>query len=231
MMEEEKKKKTTNNKKQDVKKNAKSTSKKVDSKKKVSKKSNVRNNNVKTEKKITEVKKEVKPKVEEKVEVKKDSIKEKPLEDTTILAVAKPVKNKEISASNESTRSKILIASLSILVFIMIILLIYKFNDRLKEDPRYKDSISEYCEQLAKKEEKQQRENVAKEVSSNDLDKIKFKKVTCEYNEPSKLSKEELKNNDAGYSYVISIKKDAKVAYTKEVLVIKSNDKWTVEEK
>ena len=113
----------------------------------------------------------------------------------------------------------------------MIILLIYKFNDRLKEDPRYKDSISEYCEQLAKKEEKQQRENVAKEVSSNDLDKIKFKKVTCEYNEPSKLSKEELKNNDAGYSYVISIKKDAKVAYTKEVLVIKSNDKWTVEEK
>jgi hypothetical protein len=230
-MEEEKKKKTTNNKKQDVKKNAKSTSKKVDSKKKVSKKSNVRNNNVKTEKKITEVKKEVKPKVEEKVEVKKDSIKEKALEDTTILAVAKPVKNKEISASNESTRSKILIASLSILVFIMIILLIYKFNDRLKEDPRYKDSISEYCEQLAKKEEKQQRENVAKEVSSNDLDKIKFKKVTCEYNEPSKLSKEELKNNDAGYSYVISIKKDAKVAYTKEVLVIKSNDKWTVEEK
>ena len=231
MMEEEKKKKTTNNKKQDVKKNAKSTSKKVDSKKKVSKKSNVRNNNVKTEKKITEVKKEVKPKVEEKVEVKKDSIKEKALEDTTILAVAKPVKNKEISASNESTRSKILIASLSILVFIMIILLIYKFNDRLKENPRYKDSISEYCEQLAKKEEKQQRENVAKEVSSNDLDKIKFKKVTCEYNEPSKLSKEELKNNDAGYSYVISIKKDAKVAYTKEVLVIKSNDKWTVEEK
>ena len=231
MMEEEKKKKTTNNKKQDVKKNVKSTSKKVDSKKKVSKKSNVRNNNVKTEKKITEVKKEVKPKVEEKVEVKKDSIKEKALEDTTILAVAKPVKNKEISASNESTRSKILIASLSILVFIMIILLIYKFNDRLKEDPRYKDSISEYCEQLAKKEEKQQRENVAKEVSSNDLDKIKFKKVTCEYNEPSKLSKEELKNNDAGYSYVISIKKDAKVAYTKEVLVIKSNDKWTVEEK
>lgn len=231
MMEEEKKKKTTNNKKQDVKKNAKSTSKKVDSKKKVSKKSNIRNNNVKTEKKITEVKKEVKPKVEEKVEVKKDSIKEKALEDTTILAVAKPVKNKEISASNESTRSKILIASLSILVFIMIILLIYKFNDRLKEDPRYKDSISEYCEQLAKKEEKQQRENVAKEVSSNDLDKIKFKKVTCEYNEPSKLSKEELKNNDAGYSYVISIKKDAKVAYTKEVLVIKSNDKWTVEEK
>jgi hypothetical protein len=230
-MEEEKKKKTTNNKKQDVKKNAKSTSKKVDSKKKVSKKSNIRNNNVKTEKKITEVKKEVKPKVEEKVEVKKDSIKEKALEDTTILAVAKPVKNKEISASNESTRSKILIASLSILVFIMIILLIYKFNDRLKEDPRYKDSISEYCEQLAKKEEKQQRENVAKEVSSNDLDKIKFKKVTCEYNEPSKLSKEELKNNDAGYSYVISIKKDAKVAYTKEVLVIKSNDKWTVEEK
>lgn len=230
-MEEEKKKKTTNNKKQDVKKNTKSTSKKVDSKKKVSKKSNVRNNNVKTEKKITEVKKEVKPKVEEKVEVKKDSIKEKALEDTTILAVAKPVKNKEISASNESTRSKILIASLSILVFIMIILLIYKFNDRLKEDPRYKDSISEYCEQLAKKEEKQQRENVAKEVSSNDLDKIKFKKVTCEYNEPSKLSKEELKNNDAGYSYVISIKKDAKVAYTKEVLVIKSNDKWTVEEK
>ena len=230
-MEEEKKKKTTKNKKQDVKKNAKSTSKKVDSKKKVSKKSNVRNNNVKTEKKITEVKKEVKPKVEEKVEVKKDSIKEKALEDTTILAVAKPVKNKEISASNESTRSKILIASLSILVFIMIILLIYKFNDRLKEDPRYKDSISEYCEQLAKKEEKQQRENVAKEVSSNDLDKIKFKKVTCEYNEPSKLSKEELKNNDAGYSYVISIKKDAKVAYTKEVLVIKSNDKWTVEEK
>ena len=230
-MEEEKKKKTTNNKKQDVKKNNKSTSKKVDSKKKVSKKSNVRNNNVKTEKKITEVKKEVKPKVEEKVEVKKDSIKEKALEDTTILAVAKPVKNKEISASNESTRSKILIASLSILVFIMIILLIYKFNDRLKEDPRYKDSISEYCEQLAKKEEKQQRENVAKEVSSNDLDKIKFKKVTCEYNEPSKLSKEELKNNDAGYSYVISIKKDAKVAYTKEVLVIKSNDKWTVEEK
>ena len=231
MMEEEKKKKTTNNKKPDVKKNAKSTSKKVDSKKKVSKKSNVRNNNVKTEKKITEVKKEVKHKVEEKVEVKKDSIKEKALEDTTILAVAKPVKNKEISASNESTRSKILIASLSILVFIMIILLIYKFNDRLKEDPRYKDSISEYCEQLAKKEEKQQRENVAKEVSSNDLDKIKFKKVTCEYNEPSKLSKEELKNNDAGYSYVISIKKDAKVAYTKEVLVIKSNDKWTVEEK
>ena len=230
-MEEEKKKKTTNNKKQDVKKNAKSTSKKVDSKKKVSKKSNIRNNNVKTEKKITEVKKEVKPKVEEKVEVKKDSIKEKALEDTTILAVAKPVKNKEISASNESTRSKILIASLSILVFIMIILLIYKFNDRLKEDPRYKDSISEYCEQLAKKEEKQQRENVAKEVSYNDLDKIKFKKVTCEYNEPSKLSKEELKNNDAGYSYVISIKKDAKVAYTKEVLVIKSNDKWTVEEK
>lgn len=230
-MEEEKKKKTTNNKKQDVKKNAKSTSKKVDSKKKVSKKSNIRNNNVKTEKKITEVKKEVKPKVEEKVEVKKDSIKEKALEDTTILAVAKPVKNKEILASNESTRSKILIASLSILVFIMIILLIYKFNDRLKEDPRYKDSISEYCEQLAKKEEKQQRENVAKEVSSNDLDKIKFKKVTCEYNEPSKLSKEELKNNDAGYSYVISIKKDAKVAYTKEVLVIKSNDKWTVEEK
>lgn len=230
-MEEEKKQKTTNNKKQDVKKNAKSTSKKVDSKKKVSKKSNIRNNNVKTEKKITEVKKEVKPKVEEKVEVKKDSIKEKALEDTTILAVAKPVKNKEISASNESTRSKILIASLSILVFIMIILLIYKFNDRLKEDPRYKDSISEYCEQLAKKEEKQQRENVAKEVSSNDLDKIKFKKVTCEYNEPSKLSKEELKNNDAGYSYVISIKKDAKVAYTKEVLVIKSNDKWTVEEK
>lgn len=230
-MEEEKKKKTTNNKKQDVKKNAKSTSKKVDSKKKVSKKSNIRNNNVKTEKKITEIKKEVKPKVEEKVEVKKDSIKEKALEDTTILAVAKPVKNKEISASNESTRSKILIASLSILVFIMIILLIYKFNDRLKEDPRYKDSISEYCEQLAKKEEKQQRENVAKEVSSNDLDKIKFKKVTCEYNEPSKLSKEELKNNDAGYSYVISIKKDAKVAYTKEVLVIKSNDKWTVEEK
>ena len=230
-MEEEKKKKTTNNKKQDVKKNAKSTSKKVDSKKKVFKKSNIRNNNVKTEKKITEVKKEVKPKVEEKVEVKKDSIKEKALEDTTILAVAKPVKNKEISASNESTRSKILIASLSILVFIMIILLIYKFNDRLKEDPRYKDSIGEYCEQLAKKEEKQQRENVAKEVSSNDLDKIKFKKVTCEYNEPSKLSKEELKNNDAGYSYVISIKKDAKVAYTKEVLVIKSNDKWTVEEK
>lgn len=230
-MEEEKKKKTTNNKKQDVKKNTKLTSKKVDSKKKVSKKSNIRNNNVKTEKKITEVKKEVKPKVEEKVEVKKDSIKEKALEDTTILAVAKPVKNKEISASNESTRSKILIASLSILVFIMIILLIYKFNDRLKEDPRYKDSISEYCEQLAKKEEKQQRENVAKEVSSNDLDKIKFKKVTCEYNEPSKLSKEELKNNDAGYSYVISIKKDAKVAYTKEVLVIKSNDKWTVEEK
>ena len=230
-MEEEKKKKTTNNKKQDVKKNAKSTSKKVDSKKKVSKKSNIRNNNVKTEKKITEVKKEVKPKVEEKVEVKKDSIKEKALEDTTILAVAKPVKNKEISASNESTRSKILIASLSILVLIMIILLIYKFNDRWKEDNRYKDTIRDYCEQLAKKEEKQQRENVAKEVSSNDLDKIKFKKVTCEYNEPSKLSKEELKNNDAGYSYVISIKKDAKVAYTKEVLVIKSNDKWTVEEK
>ena len=231
MMEEEKKKKTTNNKKQDVKKNAKSTSKKVDSKKKVSKKSNVRNNNVKTEKKITEVKKEVKPKVEEKVEVKKDSIKEKALEDTTILAVAKPVKNKEISASNESTRSKILIASLSILVFIMIILLIYKFNDRLKEDPRYKDSISEYCEQLAKKEEKQQRENVAKEINSKDLDNIKFKKVTCEYNEPDKLSKKDLKNNDSGYLYVVSIKKDGKVSYTKEILVMKSNDKWFVEEK
>ena len=113
----------------------------------------------------------------------------------------------------------------------MIVVLIYKFNDKLKEDVRYKDNISEYCEQLAKKEEKIQRENVAKEVSSSDLDKIKFKKVTCEYNEASKLSKNELKEYTAGYSYIVSIKKDGKVAYTKDVLVVKSNDKWSVIEK
>ena len=113
----------------------------------------------------------------------------------------------------------------------MIVVLVYKFNDKLKEDVRYKDNISEYCEQLAKKEEKIQRENVAKEVSSSDLDKIKFKKVTCEYNEASKLSKNELKEYTAGYSYIVSIKKDGKVAYTKDVLVVKSNDKWSVIEK
>ena len=50
-------------------------------------------------------------------------------------------------------------------------------------------------------------ENVAKEINSKDLDNIKFKKVTCEYNEPDKLSKKDLKNNDSGYLYVVSIKK------------------------
>ena len=219
-MEEEKKKKTTNNKKKDVKKNTKKT----DVKKKVVKKENTtkKDNKKKTKNNKAIKKVVVKPKEEIKEEVKIEKVKE----DTKVLASQKP--KEEL---NESKRSKYLIAGLSILLFVMIVVLVYKFNDKLKEDVRYKDNISEYCEQLAKKEEKQQRENVAKEVSSNDLDKIKFKKVTCEYNEPSKLSKEELKNNDAGYSYVISIKKDAKVAYTKEVLVIKSNDKWTVEEK
>lgn len=219
-MEEEKKKKTTNNKKKDVKKNIKKT----DDKKKVVKKENTtkKDNKKKTKNNKAIKKVVVKPKEEIKEEVKIEKVKE----DTKVLASQKP--KEEL---NESKRSKYLIAGLSILLFVMIVVLVYKFNDKLKEDVRYKDNISEYCEQLAKKEEKQQRENVAKEVSSNDLDKIKFKKVTCEYNEPSKLSKEELKNNDAGYSYVISIKKDAKVAYTKEVLVIKSNDKWTVEEK
>jgi len=152
---------------------------------------------------------------------------EKVVEETKVIAATKAKEE----MNNESTKSKVIIAALSILVFIMVVLLIYKFNDRLKEDNRYKDTIRDYCEQLAKKEEKQQRENVAKEINSKDLDNIKFKKVTCEYNEPDKLSKKDLKNNDSGYLYVVSIKKDGKVSYTKEILVMKSNDKWFAEEK
>ena len=219
-MEEEKKKKTTNNKKKDVKKNTKKT----DDKKKVVKKENTtkKDNKKKTKNNKAIKKVVVKPKEEIKEEVKIEEIKE----DSKVLASQKP--KEEL---NESKRSKYLIAGLSILLFVMIVVLIYKFNDKLKEDVRYKDNISEYCEQLAKKEEKIQRENVAKEVSSSDLDKIKFKKVTCEYNEASKLSKNELKDYTAGYSYIVSIKKDGKVAYTKDVLVVKSNDKWSVIEK
>ena len=219
-MEEEKKKKTTNNKKKDVKKNIKKT----DDKKKVVKKENTtkKDNKKKTKNNKAIKKVVVKPKEEIKEEVKIEKVKE----DTKVLASQKP--KEEL---NESKRSKYLIAGLSILLFVMIVVLVYKFNDKLKEDVRYKDNISEYCEQLAKKEEKIQRENVAKEVSSSDLDKIKFKKVTCEYNEPDKLSKKDLKNNDSGYLYVVSIKKDGKVSYTKEILVMKSNDKWFAEEK
>ena len=182
-----------------------------------------------TKKKKTSSKKvEKKVKVEEvKKEVKEEPKLEKVVEETKVIAATK---TKE-EMNNESTKSKVIIAALSILVFIMIVLLIYKFNDRLKEDNRYKDTIRDYCEQLAKKEEKQQRENVAKEINSKDLDNIKFKKVTCEYNEPDKLSKKDLKNNDSGYLYVVSIKKDGKVSYTKEILVMKSNDKWFAEEK
>lgn len=219
-MEEEKKKKTTNNKKKDVKKNTKKTD---DKKKNVKKENTTKKDNKKKTKNNKAIKKVVvKPKEEIKEEVKIEKVKE----DTKVLASQKP--KEEL---NESKRSKYLIAFLSILVFLMIVVLIYKFNDKLKEDVRYKDNISEYCEQLAKKEEKIQRENVAKEVSSSDLDKIKFKKVTCEYNEASKLSKNELKDYTAGYSYIVSIKKDGKVAYTKDVLVVKSNDKWSVIEK
>lgn len=213
-MEEENKKKTTNNKKKDNKKNKKITSKKVDSKK-----INAKRNDKKIEKKIEA--KEVKK--EEKLEPKIEKV----VEETKIVAAARAKEE----VNNESTKSKVIIAALSILVFIMIVLLIYKFNDRLKEDNRYKDTIREYCEQLSKKEEKQQRENVAKEINSKDLDNIKFKKVTCDYNEPDKLSKKDLKNNDSGYLYVVSIKKDGKVSYTKEILVMKSNDKWFAEEK
>ena len=213
-MEEENKKKTTNNKKKDNKKNKKITSKKVDSKK-----INAKRNDKKIEKRIEA--KEVKK--EEKLEPKIEKV----VEETKIVAAARAKEE----VNNESTKSKVIIAALSILVFIMIVLLIYKFNDRLKEDNRYKDTIRDYCEQLAKKEEKQQRENVAKEINSKDLDNIKFKKVTCEYNEPDKLSKKDLKNNDSGYLYVVSIKKDGKVSYTKEILVMKSNDKWFAEEK
>ena len=181
-MEEEKKKKTTNNKKKDVKKNIKKT----DDKKKVVKKENTtkKDNKKKTKNNKAIKKVVVKPKEEIKEEVKIEKIKE----DSKVLASQKP--KEELK---ESKRSKYLIAGLSILLFVMIVVLVYKFNDKLKEDVRYKDNISEYCEQLAKKEEKIQRENVAKEVSSSDLDKIKFKKVTCEYNEASKLSKNELK--------------------------------------
>jgi PREDICTED: hypothetical protein len=213
-MEEENKKKTTNNKKKDNKKNKKITSKKVDSKK-----INAKKNDKKIEKRIEA--KEVKK--EEKLEPKIEKV----VEETKIVAAARAKEE----VNNESTKSKVIIAALSILVFIMIVLLIYKFNDRLKEDNRYKDTIRDYCEQLAKKEEKQQRENVAKEINSKDLDNIKFKKVTCDYNEPDKLSKKDLKNNDSGYLYVVSIKKDGKVSYTKEILVMKSNDKWFAEEK
>jgi len=213
-MEEENKKKTTNNKKKDNKKNKKITSKKVDSKK-----INAKRNDKKIEKRIEA--KEVKK--EEKLEPKIEKV----VEETKIVAAARAKEE----VNNESTKSKVIIAALSILVFIMIVLLIYKFNDRLKEDNRYKDTIRDYCEQLAKKEEKQQRENVAKEINSKDLDNIKFKKVTCDYNEPDKLSKKDLKNNDSGYLYVVSIKKDGKVSYTKEILVMKSNDKWFAEEK
>lgn len=213
-MEEENKKKTTNNKKKDNKKNKKITSKKVDSKK-----INAKRNDKKIEKRIEA--KEVKK--EEKLEPKIEKV----VEETKIVAAARAKEE----VNNESTKSKVIIAALSILVFIMIVLLIYKFNDRLKEDNRYKDTIREYCEQLSKKEEKQQRENVAKEINSKDLDNIKFKKVTCDYNEPDKLSKKDLKNNDSGYLYVVSIKKDGKVSYTKEILVMKSNDKWFAEEK
>lgn len=213
-MEEENKKKTTNNKKKDNKKNKKITSKKVDSKK-----INAKRNDKKIEKKIEA--KEVKK--EEKLEPKIEKV----VEETKIVAAARAKEE----VNNESTKSKVIIAALSILVFIMIVLLIYKFNDRLKEDNRYKDTIREYCEQLSKKEEKQQRENVAKEINSKDLDNIKFKKVTCDYNEPDKLSKKDLKNNDSGYLYIVSIKKDGKVSYTKEILVMKSNDKWFAEEK
>lgn len=209
-MEEENKKKTTNNNK----KNKKITSKKVDSKK-----INAKRNDKKIKKKIEA--KEVKK--EEKLEPKIEKV----VEETKIVAAARAKEE----VNNESTKSKVIIAALSILVFIMIVLLIYKFNDRLKEDNRYKDTIREYCEQLSKKEEKQQRENVAKEINSKDLDNIKFKKVTCDYNEPDKLSKKDLKNNDSGYLYVVSIKKDGKVSYTKEILVMKSNDKWFAEEK
>lgn len=182
-----------------------------------------------TKKKKTSSKKvEKKVKVEEvKKEVKEEPKLEKVVEETKVIAATKAKEE----MNNESTKSKVIIAALSILVFIMIVLLIYKFNDRLKEDNRYKDTIRDYCEQLAKKEEKQQRENVAKEINSKDLDNIKFKKVTCEYNEPDKLSKKDLKNNDSGYLYVVSIKKDGKVSYTKEILVMKSNDKWFAEEK
>ena len=187
------------------------------------KKKDVKKNIKKTDDNNKAIKKVVvKPKEEIKEEVKIEKVKE----DTKVLASQKP--KEEL---NESKRSKYLIAGLSILLFVMIVVLVYKFNDKLKEDVRYKDNISEYCEQLAKKEEKIQRENVAKEVSSSDLDKIKFKKVTCEYNEASKLSKNELKEYTAGYSYIVSIKKDGKVAYTKDVLVVKSNDKWSVIEK
>ena len=219
-MEEEKKKKTTNNKKKDVKKNIKKT----DDKKKVVKKENTtkKDNKKKTKNNKAIKKVVVKPKEEIKEEVKIEKVKE----DTKVLASQKP--KEEL---NESKKSKYLRAGLSILLFVMIVVLVYKFNDKLKEDVRYKDNISEYCEQLAKKEEKIQRENVAKEVSSSDLDKIKFKKVTCEYNEASKLYKNELKEYTAGYSYIVSIKKDGKVAYTKDVLVVKSNDKWSVIEK
>ena len=223
-MEEEKKKKTTNNKKKDVKKNIKKT----DDKKKVVKKENTtkKDNKKKTKNNKAIKKVVVKPKEEIKEEIKEEVKIEKVKEDTKVLASQKPKEK-----LNESKRSKYLIAGLSILLFVMIVVLVYKFNDKLKEDVRYKDNISEYCEQLAKKEEKIQRENVAKEVSSSDLDKIKFKKVTCEYNEASKLSKNELKEYTAGYSYIVSIKKDGKVAYTKDVLVVKSNDKWSVIEK
>lgn len=209
-MEEEKKKKTEKPiKKKDVKKTS-------------SKKAEVKKSTKSTKKPVKKEKiQSVKP------EIKKETELEKVIEDTKVVAVGKT--KEEINS--ESTKSKVIIASLSILVFIMIILLIYKFNDRLKEDTRYKDTIRDYCEQLAKKEEKQQRENVAKEISAKDLDKIKFKKVTCEYNEPNKLSKKDLNKNDEGYLFVISIKKDGKVSYTKEVLIMKKNDKWFLEEK
>ena len=231
-MEEEKKKKTTNNKKKDVKKNIKKT----DDKKKVVKKENTtkKDNKKKTKNNKAIKKVVVNPKEEIKEEVKIEKVKE----DTKVLASQKPKEDTKVLASqkpkeelNESKRSKYLIAGLSILLFVMIVVLVYKFNDKLKEDVRYKDNISEYCEQLAKKEEKIQRENVAKEVSSSDLDKIKFNKVKCEYNEACKFSKNELKEYTAGYSYIVSIKKDGKVAYTKDVLVVKSNDKWSVIEK
>ena len=185
-----------------------------------------------TNNKKKDVKKNIKKTDDKKKVVKKENTTKKDNKKKTKNNKAiKKVVVKPKEEINESKRSKYLIAGLSILLFVMIVVLVYKFNDKLKEDVRYKDNISEYCEQLAKKEEKIQRENVAKEVSSSDLDKIKFKKVTCEYNEASKLSKNELKEYTAGYSYIVSIKKDGKVAYTKDVLVVKSNDKWSVIEK
>ena len=185
-----------------------------------------------TNNKKKDVKKNIKKTDDKKKVVKKENTTKKDNKKKTKNNKAiKKVVVKPKEEINASKRSKYLIAGLSILLFVMIVVLVYKFNDKLKEDVRYKDNISEYCEQLAKKEEKIQRENVAKEVSSSDLDKIKFKKVTCEYNEASKLSKNELKEYTAGYSYIVSIKKDGKVAYTKDVLVVKSNDKWSVIEK